>query len=220
MNKKYIIYMYTSPSGKSYIGQTCNETGRIRKHRNSGKYDTAFARAIAKYGFENFKYTVIERDLDFDEVDEAESIYITTFNTLSPNGYNLTEGGIKGKRSEETKNRISNGQLGRILSQETKDKISASHLGEKSYMWGKGGWLSPRYGIQASYETREKQSQSRNEYNIRRGVLYEITEPNGKIVTIISLQKYGKEKGISPNSFRKILNTGEEYLGYKCKRAI
>ena len=50
-----VIYMYTSPSGKKYIGQTVNESKRKSQHKNqTTKSKTLFGKAIIKYGFENF----------------------------------------------------------------------------------------------------------------------------------------------------------------------
>ena len=46
-----IVYMYTSPSGKYYIGQTVNETSRKSKHKlETSKSKTKFGSAIRKYG--------------------------------------------------------------------------------------------------------------------------------------------------------------------------
>lgn len=52
---KGIIYKFTSPSGKSYIGQTNQGNKRYSQHAKSSKSkDGKFQRAIRKYGFENF----------------------------------------------------------------------------------------------------------------------------------------------------------------------
>ena len=56
-----IIYMYTSPSGKSYIGQTIDEKRR-RQNWFSSKYEyagDAINKARAKYGRDGFTYTVL-----------------------------------------------------------------------------------------------------------------------------------------------------------------
>jgi hypothetical protein len=53
---KGIIYKYTSPSGKCYIGQTINEKERKNQHKRTYikvenlKLDTAFYKSIRKYG--------------------------------------------------------------------------------------------------------------------------------------------------------------------------
>lgn len=87
------IYKYTSPSGKSYIGQTtrslkerAGHNGKLYKGCNDFYY------AIQKYGFENFEVEILAEVLK-EQLDKAEIKYIQLFNTLSPNGYNLTAGG-------------------------------------------------------------------------------------------------------------------------------
>lgn len=48
--KKYVVYTYTSPSNKKYIGQTCNPL-KVRAANGEG-YKTCpkFYQAIKKYG--------------------------------------------------------------------------------------------------------------------------------------------------------------------------
>lgn len=53
-----IIYKYTSPSNKIYIGQTIHEHTRYMRHKRT-EGDNKFHRAIKKYGFEKFTYEVI-----------------------------------------------------------------------------------------------------------------------------------------------------------------
>ena len=62
---KGIIYKYTSPSGKCYIGQTINEDRRKLQHKraafneNHKEYDKPFYRALRKYGWDSFEYEVV-----------------------------------------------------------------------------------------------------------------------------------------------------------------
>ncbi|MEE0042575.1 hypothetical protein [Catenibacterium sp.] len=57
-----IIYKYTSPSNKVYVGQTINEYNRKNAFKNikhlyaGGKID----KARLKYGPDNFQYEVLE----------------------------------------------------------------------------------------------------------------------------------------------------------------
>ena len=64
---KGIIYKYTSPSGKVYIGQTLNEEQR-RKDFLGKAYKYAgmgINNARMKYGPENFEYEVLyEKEFD------------------------------------------------------------------------------------------------------------------------------------------------------------
>lgn len=96
-----------SPSGKSYIGQTCNPEKRQRVHKSGRSGCKAFTSAILKYGWDNFVYEVIEADLSLENANILEEFYIDKFNTLHPNGYNLTFGGSNKKHTEETKTKIS-----------------------------------------------------------------------------------------------------------------
>ena len=57
-----IIYKYTSPSGKSYIGQTINEEGRRKMWFGTGRYTggrSKIDRARKKYGASSFIYEII-----------------------------------------------------------------------------------------------------------------------------------------------------------------
>lgn len=146
-----IIYMYTSPSGKSYIGQTWEPKKRIQQHKTLHGYKTIFKNAILCYGFENMKYEVLHEDIKTqEELDCLESTEIKNRNTLSPNGYNLNGGGgAHGIVSEETKLKISLSNKGREMNpehreklikvwtgrkhtEETKAKIRAAHIGMKA----------------------------------------------------------------------------------------
>ena len=145
--------MLKSPSGKSYVGQTIRSIEkRFEEHRGKSSNCVAISGAIEKYGWENFEknyYEVPDDDLDF-----YEEMLIALLGTLSPDGYNLKEGGGNGKPSEETRQKQREAQLGeknlmfgktgenspnfgKPQSEETKQKKREAQLGEKCYMWGK-----------------------------------------------------------------------------------
>lgn len=93
------IYMLTSPSGKSYVGQTEGSyLVRWKKHVNSAKRGDdshgcpLLNNAIRKYGANHFKVKVI-KTCTKDELDNYETHYIKKYHTLKPNGYNIQEGG-------------------------------------------------------------------------------------------------------------------------------
>lgn len=122
-----IIYKYTSPSGKSYIGQTIDPERRMEQHRKM-KGDDAFHRAIKKYGFDNFTYEVLVTvDLDNEQelkqkLDFFERFYIRKYHTYGK-GYNMTLGG--------------DGSLGRVTSEETRHKISEANKGKHNHQLGR-----------------------------------------------------------------------------------
>lgn len=144
-----IIYLITNKiSGKQYIGQKVNLRG-FDTYWGSGNY---IKNAIKKYGISNFEKTILESDIsDREQLNYRERYWISQYNTLHPNGYNLSTGGegmVGYKHSNITKVKIGTSNAialrGNIVSQKTKDKISASTKGKK---------LTP--------ETREKISKSR-----------------------------------------------------------
>lgn len=98
------IYKYTSPSGKSYIGQTTRSLRERAGHNGKlykGSYE--FYRAIKKYGFYNFEVEILA-EVPKQQLDKAEIKYIQLFNTLIPNGYNISAGGqFIGKNRKERK---------------------------------------------------------------------------------------------------------------------
>lgn len=99
-----LIYKITNKvNNKIYIGKTNNLKRRNNQHKsdsynpNCGEYYTYLARAIRKYGWENFEVTVIKNNIVDSEIDNEERKYIKLFNsTNSDIGYNLTEGGEGG----------------------------------------------------------------------------------------------------------------------------
>jgi hypothetical protein len=124
MGPRGIIYKITSPSGKVYVGQTMRSfEERIRNHQRKGSECPAISRAIQKYG-DGMKYEIIEENVPQEQLDEREIYWINHFNSLAPNGYNLTTGGqfyqvtqeVKDKMREtrNTLNIENNGYLGSI----------------------------------------------------------------------------------------------------------
>jgi len=131
------IYKLTSPSGKSYIGQTIRPIEkRLEEHRTGeSKRCRAIYNAIKEYGWENFEKEwneVPDDDLNF-----YEEMLVALLGTLSPCGYNLREGGGNGKMSEETKKKISVAQIGKTHTEESKRKHSESIKGDKHHNYGK-----------------------------------------------------------------------------------
>lgn len=87
------IYMYTSPSGKKYIGQTIRSlVERSGKRGHGYRGCECFYSAIQKYGFDIFKKEIL-KEVKVSELNEAEKEFIQKYNTLVPNGYNISAGG-------------------------------------------------------------------------------------------------------------------------------
>lgn len=126
-----VIYMYTSPSGKSYIGQTINEKSRKSQHKNNtSKLDTKFGRAIKKYGYDNLEYKILIKfkpTVDKQKLkrvlNKLEERYIILYDTRDQ-GYNLTTGGDSALHSEESVEKIR--EAANHMTDEHKEKLSES----------------------------------------------------------------------------------------------
>ena len=95
-----IIYCYTNIiNQKKYIGQTINPEQRYAAHKSSAfnvsanDYNSIFHKAIRKYGYENFEYTILATTEDSEALNLLEEFFIEKYNTLVPNGYNIESGG-------------------------------------------------------------------------------------------------------------------------------
>jgi group I intron endonuclease len=151
------IYKITSPSGNFYIGSSSDIERRWREHRSMLRRERhanpALQSAYKKYGLDKLGFEIIEicevtRNL------EREQFYI---DTLSP-AYNI--GPVAGQEmlgrthteeakaamslsrrvenlSEETRKRMRDGHVGRIVSEETRKKLSQSLSGSRNPCFGK-----------------------------------------------------------------------------------
>ena len=133
------IYKLTlkKESRKAYIGQTIHDIEkRFQAHQCPGSNCRAIYNAIKKHGWKNFDkewYEVPDEELNF-----YEEMLVALLGTLAPGGYNLMEGGgSSGKRSEETKKKMSDARTGKEHNEETKKKISEATSGEKNHNYGK-----------------------------------------------------------------------------------
>ena len=84
-----------------YIGQTNNLSERYKRHRRNISYSDRtedIYQAFREFGFENFSYEILEEFEEFNQekLNDLECFYIKKFNSLKPNGYNMTPGGSSG----------------------------------------------------------------------------------------------------------------------------
>jgi len=138
-----IIYKLTSPDGKGYIGQTKKTfEQRMYSHKSSTsnlnkkdgcRYLNNAVRAAG--GWDTFHKEIIF-ECDNDKLNDYEKYFIAEFDTLCPNGYNLTSGGDSNKTfSDETLKKMSKSALERDSNAYRKKEITKGwpkYLG----MWG------------------------------------------------------------------------------------
>jgi group I intron endonuclease len=138
-----IVYKHTNKiTGKSYIGcSTKSVFERLDSHKNRANLEKSyFQRSLKKYGKENFESIQIDTANSESEMFEKEKFWIKFYNTISPNGYNLTEGGegitnmipeIRAKISKTKTGKSVPKLKGRVRSQEERNKISKGLGGSK-----------------------------------------------------------------------------------------
>lgn len=134
-----LVYKYTCPEGKCYIGQTYNEKSRKSQHKNETIKDkTKFAQALQKFGYENFKYEIIIKFKPTPDITKLKRVlnklerrYIKIYNS-DIDGYNITKGGegVLGlTHSDEIKLYISKCSKEKMMSEEARKKISEANTG-------------------------------------------------------------------------------------------
>jgi len=147
-------------NGKQYIGM--HSTNNINdSYLGTGKL---ILRAIKKYGRRNFKRDILFVLKDKRKAFDNEVDLIKEYNTVTPNGYNISPSGGFGLNhviSEETRQKMSKSRIGKSpwnrdkkllpLSKEHKRKISEAGKGKNNYMYGK----------KHSKETKNKMSESK-----------------------------------------------------------
>lgn len=131
-NSYGIIYKLTNKTnGKCYIGQTTNINKRINNYKRlECKRQPKLYNALKKYGFDNFLFELFDTADEQETLNFLEESYILCFDSIQF-GYNDKEGGATGKRSDETKAKISKAHKGKIVSEETRRKISLARTGKK-----------------------------------------------------------------------------------------
>ena len=126
----YIYLITDTTNGKQYVGQHHYDKEELdSNYHGSGRL---ISRIYNKRPH-TFKEEYLKTCYTQEELDEWEKYFIFLYNTLSPNGYNLEEGGRGGVPCEETRRKISEKKsgekhhmFGKHHSDETKQKISES----------------------------------------------------------------------------------------------
>jgi group I intron endonuclease len=179
-----IIYKITNmTNGKIYIGQTIrNLDVRKAEHKSSAlnsDKNYPLYNAMVKYGFDNFSFEVIDTAESTEQLNIAEQKWIAQLNTISPNGYNLENGGLNKTVAEESRQKMSKARLalgirkekhpnwGKHFSEETCRKIGEGNRGkiiseENKALYSKlfSGNGNPFFGKIHTDETKKKISKA------------------------------------------------------------
>lgn len=89
----YVYKITNKINNKLYIGITNDYKKRWSNHKCCNSPNMVIARAIKKYGVDNFIFEILFSGLSIEEAEEKEIELISSLNTLVPNGYNVEKGG-------------------------------------------------------------------------------------------------------------------------------
>lgn len=111
-----IIYKLENKiNNKVYIGQTIQKLNRritdhVLKSKKVGK-KTVFSAALKKYGIENFNITILDKATSKDELNSKEILWISKYNSVYPNGYNMDKGGNSRSWNELSRKKLSESKI-------------------------------------------------------------------------------------------------------------
>ncbi len=131
-----VVYrVVNNVNGKCYVGQSVNPSVRKRDHfsNNVLRSSPVLHKSMSKHGLENFAFEILDTVYSKEDLDNREIYWIYKLNSMLPDGYNIREGGARGKLSESSKRKISKANKGRLV-------------GEKNPCYGRTGSKSPLYG--------------------------------------------------------------------------
>lgn len=151
-------------SQKGYVGKTIGELEKRKiGHQKDDRPSSLFRKAICKYGWDAFEWSILTEDDDDEFLCFMEQKWIKRLGTKMPNGYNMTDGGegmagysppeetrkklslaLKGKsyeavygdRADEEKKKRSEAKLGKKCSLETRRKMSEAKKGRPAHNKG------------------------------------------------------------------------------------
>jgi group I intron endonuclease len=149
-----VIYVFTFPNQKHYVGRTVNFEQRLAEHKhiaNKGFHHPLY-NAIRKYGWDNITKEIVDSANTLDELVAKEYEYIVKYNSIRE-GYNLTENTSIGgsnwegrKHTQEYRDFIEN--LRRINTGENNTQYGIPHTEEskgKMKEKAKGRFTLPWY---------------------------------------------------------------------------
>ena len=199
---KGIIYKVTNTvNGKVYIGQTIHELHKRQiKHfskANEEKPSMYFHKALKKYGKDSFTWDIIEQCSSKRELDDMEFHYIKQYDSFK-NGYNMTLGG--------------EGTIGRVCKESTKLKISKTKTGVKFDAAMCAKWSIAHKGRKKADAHVKAVATSVSRY-------WEITYPNGDIITIRNLEEFCRNNGLTSSGMAHVAyGRRSHHKGFKCRK--
>lgn len=189
-----LIYLITNKvNQKLYVGQTTLSPevrwkGHLKVARSALR-NSRLAKAIRKYGTDNFSMRVIDRANSQQELDSLEQKYILELSSMDPAvGYNGTIGGCGGVPTDETRKKISIGRTGKGLgpiSEERKKKIADAVRGYRH---------TEQTKIKISEKTKEAMTPEVRKKLVESHIGFVVTEETRRKLSAASTGRYPSEE--------------------------
>ncbi len=166
-----VYVIWCNKTNMHYVGVTSQQPvyKRIREHKRGKQFVDHEIRDIGWDG--NFDWWIVETNVPSNLISKREQHWIAFFDSVFPNGYNKTHGGIgKVTMSEDTRVRMKkshlgkpNGRKGTRHTEETKTKMrSRRHTDEEIAKMSAAnkGEKNPFFGKHHTEEAKEKNRQA------------------------------------------------------------
>ena len=211
--KKYCVYMHTTPNGKVYIGIT-SQRPKERFGRGSGYWHNEhFLRAISLYGWDNIKHDILKTGLTREQAIIEERNLIAAYDSTNyEKGYNMMTGGdglgthtqetkeylrklgLGKKWTDEQKEAQRKRQLGHTLPEESKERLREKRVGEKNPFYGK------RHTEESKRRIKENASRPIGEKSVNAKGVIQYDIHGNKIKEYGAISTAGKENDL-PNPY-------------------
>jgi len=227
-----IIYKATNTiNGMSYIGQTIFtiDERRLKHERLDDK--SYFQNAIESHGKDVFEWEILYECSTPEELSEKEMFYVEHFNTLRPNGYNLTKGGegsfwtgdnnpakmdwVRQKISDKAKGRKREdlSERNKSNSGKTYEEIyGEERAGEIKTLKSKQRTGKP--GARWTDEMKQRSVKSKAKYR------YILKDPNNNIFEELSTREISRKHDLSRSSVRLMIKDGISVKGWTVTREL
>ena len=220
-----IIYKSTNKiTGKIYIGQTTHTLDkRIKGHIKESKIESnrPFMLSINKYGEDNFEFETIDSADNLDELNDKEIYWINFYNSVSPNGYNITGGG-QGKKmmvTNELSKRISKGLKNSEKWQEIKNSEEYKLKMKKSFIGFNKG---KKFTQEHKEKIWDKNKDRILEFNKSTSKKWVVVDKGNNIIRMTGKEEYFEKLGMDTGDISRMSRTlsqgknRKRYNGYYC----
>lgn len=203
-----IIYVArNSYNDKVYVGYTGSPLDkRAYEHkRDSIRTSNRFARAIRKYGFSSFTFSVLEENDDRKHLLQVrEPYFIKKFDSTNPDkGYNICRGG-RGRTGGDPWNK------GVPRTTDEKAKMSAAMTGRKQSKQTVAKRVAKTRGLKRSSATISRISST-----------WTIISPDSRSMTVTNLSAFCRTNGLTLSCMINVANgKRRHHKGYLCSRLL